>query len=305
MAHISIIGEVMLELTHPGGQGARLSFGGDTLNTALYLARLGLAPHYISALGSDPYSDSMIRDFEQECVQTEFLLRHPAKLPGLYAVRTDHTGERSFHYWRSDSAARAFFELPEHKHALAFAAQADWLYLTGITLSIFKPAERRELVSIAREVRARGGSVVFDTNYRPNAWPAANAAWDAMSEFASLATLALPTIEDENALHGQAPGEIHAARWHALGVQDVVMKCGPQGAIVYQEGCDPVRTPVEAGVTPTDTTGAGDSFNAGVIAALEKGASLVDAAHSGNKLAGYVVQYPGAVAPRSELTLSV
>ena len=305
MARISIIGEVMLELTHPGGQGARLSFGGDTLNTAVYLARLGLAPHYISALGTDPYSDSMIRDFEQECVQTEFLLRHPIKLPGLYAVRTDHTGERSFHYWRSDSAARAFFELPEHKNALAFAAQADWLYLTGITLSIFKPAERRELVSIAREVRARGGSVVFDPNYRPTAWPDADAAWDAMSEFASLATLALPTIEDENALHGQAPGEIHAARWHALGVQDVVMKCGPQGAIVYQGGREPIRIAVDQVVTPVDTTGAGDSFNAGVIAALIKGACLADAVRSGNKLAGCVVQHPGAIAPRSQRPLKI
>lgn len=302
MTRIAIIGEAMLELSHPEGQGTRLAYGGDTLNTAVYLARLGHAPYFVTALGRDPYSDGLVREWERECVQTRYVLRHPSRLPGLYAIQTDHLGERRFYYWRSESAARALFCIEQSREALAFASEADWLYLSGITLSIFRADDRARLEAIARRVVQRGGEVAFDPNYRPAGWPSPEVAREAIASFAGNVTLALPTLDDENALHGQAPGDVHAARWHALGVRQVVMKCGPRGAIWYPgTGDQPVEIVVDAPVQPMDTTGAGDSFNAAYIAARIDGFASVEAARRANRLAGTVIQHAGAIIPRAAM----
>lgn len=299
MTRVVLIGEAMLELSHPGGGEARLAYGGDTLNTAIYLARLGHAPHYVTALGDDPYSETMLREWERECVQTGHVLRHPTRQPGLYAVQTDHAGERRFYYWRENSAARAFFDLPGAMQAIAFAAGADWLYLSGITLSIFQPAERETLIHLAARVRENGGQVVFDPNYRPRGWRNPEEAQGVMAAIAPHVTIALPTIEDENALHGQAKGEVHAARWSAADL--VVLKCGAQGAVLYRPTGKPVRVPVREAVTPVDTTGAGDSFNAGFIGAMIEGSTPQEAADAGNRLAGAVIRHPGAIIPRAAM----
>jgi len=291
----------MLELSHPVGQGAKLSYGGDVLNTSIYLARLGVVPNLVTALGTDPYSEGLLKDWERECVQTSYVLRDPERLPGLYAIQTDHQGERSFYYWRSKSAARNFFNLDGYSQSVDFMKEADWLYMSGITLSIFTNDEREQLAEIARSVKARGGHVVFDPNYRPNGWASPEAAREAIEKFAAHTTLMLATIDDENLLYGQMPGEKHAARWHDLGIGAVVLKCGPRGAIIYDKGQLVRRVPVSVCDQPVDTTGAGDSFNAAFIAMKCRGKSTLKAVEAGNLLASHVIRHPGAIMPLTEM----
>jgi len=315
---IAIIGEALLELSHtPGSEDRRntdrqisdsqgrdrLGYGGDTLNSAVYLARLGLSPNFISALGIDPYSDHLLQQWKKEGVQVDHVLRHPTRLPGLYAIRTDHAGERHFYYWREMSAARAFFELAGAKDALTAAQDARWLYLSGITLSIFDDGGRAALGAVAASVKARGGEVVFDPNYRPRGWADHDAARRAMADIAGHVTLALPTIEDEDALFGPAGRAAHAARWTGWGARQVVLKDGAQGAILFGEtgGQEGIHVPVETAVTPVDTTGAGDSFNAAFIGARILGHDALAAARAGNHLAGTVVQHRGAIIPHGAM----
>ena len=298
---VALMGEAMLELSHPAGQGAKLAYGGDVLNTSIYLARLGVLPHFVSALGQDPYSDGLIKDWERECVQTSHILRDPDRLPGLYAIQTDHKGERSFHYWRSNSAARNFFNLDGCSESIEFLTDADWLFVSGITLSIFNDEERDQLSAIAKDVKARGGQVVFDPNYRPAGWPDHESARTAIEKFAKHVTLVLATIDDENLLYGQRPGEEHVARWHSFGADTVILKCGPNGAIIYEKDQEPHRVPVAVCEQPVDTTGAGDSFNAAFIAMKVLGHSTEKATQAGNTLASHVIRYPGAIMPRAEM----
>ena len=89
---IACIGECMLELSGAAHGRMTLSFGGDTLNTAVYLARLGRSVDYLTALGDDPYSDWMINEWQAEGVGTNSVLRVPTLLPGFYAIRTDARG---------------------------------------------------------------------------------------------------------------------------------------------------------------------------------------------------------------------
>lgn len=300
LPRVVVMGEGLLELSHPSGRGAALGYGGDTLNTSVYLARAGHQPHFVSALGTDPYSDGLIKEWDLECVQTKHVLRHPGRMPGLYAIQTDHTGERSFYYWKAGSAACAFWELDGADEAAAFASEADWLYFSGITLSIWDEACRAKLMEIARSVKARGGEVVFDPNYRPRGWDSPETAQAVIAQFAPVVTIALPTLDDENALYGQQPGRSHADRWLSAGTGRVIMKCGAQGARIY-DGDGHTEVPIPVRVTPVDTTGAGDSFNGGFIAAKLSGADDEAACAAANRLAGAVVQHPGAIIDRAAM----
>lgn len=294
---IVIIGEAMLELSRTPDGSARLAHGGDTLNTAVYMARLGTAPAYLTALGTDPYSEDMLSSWNAEGINTTFVLRHPDRLPGLYAIETDAAGERSFHYWRNESAARDFFRLPGHTDAMDFAAEADWLYVSGITLSIFGADGRRALNALAERVRARGGQVVFDPNYRPAGWPSDADARDAMLSFCRHASIILPTIEDEDRMFGTDT----AAHWFGQGADLVVLKCGADGARLLDRGGRSCPIAVPHAVKATDSTGAGDSFNAAFMSGLIRGLDPEDAVLAGHRLAGEVVKHRGAIIPAAAM----
>ncbi len=290
------IGECMLELVGTVGGAARLAVGGDTFNTALYLARLGLEPCYLTAIGADPFSEEMLGVWQTEGVRTHLVTRAAGRLPGLYAIRTSPSGERSFFYWRGESAARALFQSPDCGAALEAAAQADLLYFSGISLSLFAPACRGLLREVAARVRRRGGEVAFDPNYRPACWKSVDEARAAIAEIAPLVSIALPTLDDERTLWGDDTPQAAAARWRGFGAREQVVKLGAGGALASSEG--ETRVPACTPRQVMDTTGAGDAFNAGYLAMRMRGGSPFEAVQFAHALAAIVVEHPGAIAPR-------
>lgn len=298
-ARILIVGEAMLELSGANAPGmpARLAQGGDTFNTALYLARLGQSVAFATALGSDPYSDAMLERWEAEGLDTRLVLRHPDRLPGLYAIRTAPDGERSFHYWRDNSAARALFDLPGADGVAAAAETADWLYFSGITLSILPEHGRARLFGMARTVRQRGGRVAFDPNFRPAGWTDPAQARSLFLDLAPDIDLVLPSREDEDRLFGPADADTHIARWLKAGAGRVILKDGAAGCRIAEAGAPVRHIAAEPTDRVVDTTGAGDGFNAGLLAALVQHAGLPAAAARGHALAHAVVAHPGAIIP--------
>src|SRR5829696_8582438 len=107
------VGEVMVELARGSDGRFSLGSGGDTFNTAIYLARAGIGVSYATALGDDPYSDQILALATAESVGSDLVVRVPGRLPGLYIIETDENGERRFHYWRDNSPARELFELSD------------------------------------------------------------------------------------------------------------------------------------------------------------------------------------------------
>jgi 2-dehydro-3-deoxygluconokinase len=310
---VAIIGEGMLELRRRRDGSASLGWGGDTLNTAVYLARLGVEVSYITAVGTDPESDALVEAWRGEGIDCTHVLRHPTRSPGLYAIRTDEKGERSFTYWRGESAARALFETPGVEEALAFAATADCVFLSGITLSIFDDAGRSRLLRLTAGMRKAGRAVAFDPNYRPKGWASREAARVWIEAVGRCATILLPTDADDDALFGPALPQGHAMRWvgeprpdEDAAPWEVAIKRGAHGVVVFaqdlptlQEIRFGVEVPVEGAPVVVDTTGAGDAFNAGYLAARLRGRSAIEAAREGNCLAGVVIGHPGAIAPRA------
>jgi len=294
------VGECMIEISNLPDGGTLRHFGGDTLNTAVYLARLGTPVDYITALGDDPYSDDMIAAWRDEGVGVDQVQRVPGAVPGLYMIRTDAAGERSFHYWRDQAPARQMFA-GENSDAVARAlADCDWIYFSGITLSILDDAGRERLINALRAARSSGAKVAFDGNYRPRGWASADEARAAFAMTMPQIDLALPTYDDEQLLHNDADPQACAARYHDAGVAEVVIKLGPEGAIISGPASIE-QVPVPATITPVDTTAAGDSFNAGFLASRSSGQSATAAAQTGHKLAGTVIQHRGAIIPTNAM----
>jgi len=286
----------MLELTRDGDRW-RLGYAGDTLNTAVYLSRLGVATAYMTALGADAFSQDLRAQWQADGLDTSLVLTDPARLPGLYAVRNDADGERHFYYWRDRSAARQLFALPGIEAAMARARGAQQLYLSGITLSLFSPTDRERLQDIAAAVHTAGGQVIFDPNYRPAGWSTAQEARVAIRALAPFVSVVLPTFADEATLFGDAAPAHTAARWHGWGAQQVIVKLGAQGCLVSGSG-ETESVPGVPVAKVLDTTGAGDAFNAGFLAARSRGQSALQAARAANQLAAIVIRHRGAIVAR-------
>jgi 2-dehydro-3-deoxygluconokinase len=291
-----VIGECMLELTRDEDRW-RLGYAGDTFNTAVYLSRLGVPTAYMTALGADTFSHDMRAECQADGLDTSLVLTDSSRLPGLYAVRNDADGERHFYYWRERSAARQLFTLPGIEAAVARARAAQQLYLSGITLSLFSHAERSQLNEIAAAVRAAQGQVIFDPNYRPNGWKDADEARAAIRALAPFVSIVAPTFADEAALFGDASPPQTVVRWRDWGVAEVIVKLGAEGCLV-SDARGTAAVPAIKVHTVIDTTGAGDAFNAGFLAARRAGQNPVQAARAANRVAAIVIQHRGAIVPR-------
>jgi 2-dehydro-3-deoxygluconokinase len=303
---VASIGECMIEFSARGDGLFARGFGGDTLNTALYLSRLGVDTSYVTALGDDSLSEAMLEAWRAEGIATDEVLRVAGRVPGLYMIERDARGERSFLYWRDRAPAREFFDRADDS-TLERLSRFDWLYFSGISLSLYGESGRARLRELLAAARRRGGKVAFDGNYRPRGWSDAAAARSAFDDILPLVDLALPTLEDEQALFGDADGEACFARLRAAGIPEIVVKRGGLGCLVHAQGhqASCVEVPPLSVVQPVDTTAAGDSFNAGYLAARIGGASPVAAARAGHRLAGAVILSPGAVIPREAMPKDV
>lgn len=290
MARIVCIGETMLELSRKG-EGWQLGYGGDTLNTAIHLARAGHEVAYLTAIGSDPLSSGLKAQWTAEGLDTSMILDHPTRSTGLYAISTDDKGERSFSYWRDSSAAREMFALPGIDAALATAESADLIAYSLITLAILPPEAREQLFALCHRVRARGGKVAFDGNYRPRLWASAEEAREARDAAIACADIGLPTLEDEAMLSGETSADAAAGHWSGLGCAETIVKLGANGARLP----DGTILPPPEVLQPVDTSGAGDAFNGGYLAARMDGASVEEAVMAGHKLAGWCVMRAGAI----------
>ncbi len=309
VTEIISVGECMIELARlavSSGDAFTLDVGGDTFNTAIYLARLGEQISYMTAVGDDPYSARIVERAAREAVGTRDIVIVPGRRPGLYLIETDG-GERSFTYWRDTSPARDLFELAEGDGlAERIARDAGAVYLSGVTLSLYSAAGLETLAGALAAARGRGAAVVVDSNYRAVGWGNDTSRARAVFErFWRLSTIALPSFDDEVALWGDGSAAQTLARFAEFGVGEVCLKMAGEGAMVMgpHEGVHgeeaPHHVPAETASELVDTTAAGDSFSAAYLAARRKGRSPHEAAAAGNRLAALVIGQRGALAPQA------
>ena len=306
---VVLFGECMIELRGQMFGTMQQNFGGDTLNTAVYLARLGsdsnIEVAFATELGTDAYSDAMLAAWEKERIGTSLVLREAGRMPGLYTIQVDEAGERTFYYWRDSSAAKHYFDgvgspLEDRLDAV------DALYFSGISMAVLSPEARTRLFECVDRLRARGGRAIFDNNYRARLWPGGSAeAREWYGRAYGSCDLALITLEDDQALFDLADREAAIQHACALPPPEVVVKCGGEPTLVRVVGQAPIQVPVFKVAKVVDTTGAGDSFAGGYLAARLQGLSPEVSARSGNKLASIVIQHAGAIIPAESMPVFV
>ncbi|SBS24724.1 2-dehydro-3-deoxygluconokinase [Marinomonas spartinae] len=302
MTHCSVvcIGECMVELmASDQPDQLKKGFAGDTFNTAYYLKHIlgtGECVSYMTAVGKDVLSQELVQTLENAGLDTQYIRQMDDRTVGLYLVENDVHGERYFTYWRSQSAAKSLFQGQEGYRLLASLESFSTVYLSGISLAILPPNDRALLIDTLKE---QGRQVIFDPNYRPALWESKR---DALASFQALAktgAIVMTTLEDEEALQDLNSADTVTAFWLAQGAGDVIVKMGAKGCFIASEK---TLVPALSGITPIDTTGAGDSFNGGYIAGLLQGASPKEAALKAHTIAAQVIQQRGAIIPSDLFT---
>jgi 2-dehydro-3-deoxygluconokinase len=292
----------MAELQPAGDGHYSLAFGGDTLNTSWYVRAL-TAPEsfeveYVTALGSDPLSAQLSQFLAGNTIGTHFIRTVSDRNVGLYLI-TLNGAERSFTYWRNSSAAKLLAEDP--KHLSTALSGVEVVYFSGITLAILSDEHRQVFLYQLQQLKSSGVTVAFDSNTRPRLWPSLEHMKEAIVQGCKAATIALPTFPDEQALFGdQTPADC-AKRIASYGVQEVVVKNGGLASYGFAEGSgfEVAPQPVTGIV---DTTGAGDSFNAGYLVGRMNKKNPELASRLGHQVAGRVICHRGALVPMALFT---
>jgi ribokinase len=293
---IVVVGDVMLDvvarLSGPVAVGsdseASVSFGGggSAANVAAWLAFAGSPPVLVARVGDDVRGVSAAAELRAGGVDTRLAFdgEHPT---GTCVVLVGPGGERSM---LPDPGANAFLapeDLPED-----VLVAGGHLHVTGY--SLVRPGPRPAALEAISRAAAAGMSVSLDPSSAALLGP----------EFLGLLEgvgLVLPNVDEAEALTGCAdPGE--AARALAARFPEVVVKLGAEGALwtdgSTEERVFAVAVPASAaGGGPVDTTGAGDAFAAGLLAARLRGAAPAEALRAGCELAARAVVTPGARPP--------
>jgi 2-dehydro-3-deoxygluconokinase len=293
------IGEATVEFVRGGDGRFGIGCAGDTFNVAVYLARAGIDAAFVTALGDDPYSEAILALAAAEGVGSDLVLRTPGRLPGLVVVDTDSTGARHPYDWRAQSPARDLFELPDWGRVAEGLTKAKLVYFSGITLSLYSNNGLGRFLALMEMVRQQGVKVAFDGNFRPRGWRGdLSRTRTVFMEALKRVDMALPTYDDEAVLWGDPSPEATVERLQAFGIPEIVVKNGPNSALVATADRNEF-VPVPEVVVPVDTTAAGDSFNAAYMAARMSGKGPAEAAAAAHILAAQVIRHRGALMPRA------
>lgn len=296
-ATIAYIGEPLIELAPVNQLDYRKGVAGDVFNTAVASAQLNVSSFLVSAVGQT-YADQPIIDTAKGYdVNVDHVRRDDKHHAGLYLIQNDDSGERSFIYWRNDSAAKHLFQSSDNLRALLKSITTlNYWYFSGITLALMSEKSIDCFCQSVSEFRSCGGKVVYDNNYRQALWPSEQHYQKANEQILPWVDIFLPSVEDTLA-SGMAGSKADALRFLTeLPVPEICIKQGLEPVILKtSEGVQTI--PVIAADQVVDTTGAGDGFNGAYLAARAKGLAPIQAVKAGMLVSKAVIGHAGALLP--------
>jgi len=295
MKNIYLFGECMIELMNHSSNTMKQSFAGDVFNTAVYLKRLFsyLNVGIVTAVGQDHFSDDMVQYFESENLNADFVFHSQDKIPGLYSIKVDEDGERSFTYWRENSAARSVMSFIDET-VVQQLGKGDIFFFSGISLGVVQPQDREKFWHMVSQFKASGVQIAFDLNYRPKLWSSKEEAQAQFFLAFEVADILLPGVDDFAAIFDLDSVEAIINFFEQYHYQELVIKNGESNVYcLSSQGQEIVDVnPVSKVV---DTTSAGDSFNGGYLGARMAGRTITQAVELANQVAGFVIQHSGAI----------
>lgn len=294
---VVLIGECMLELREGEDGVMHQSFAGDAYNTAVYQKR-GFPNQdvcFMSAIGEDVVSDKLQKNCAGEGVDSRYLFRHNSLIPGVYLVQTDEQGERSFLYWRENSAARQLMSFIDQR-MIESMLDCDLVFFSGISLAVLHPRQRPAFWAMLQLLKDHGVKLAFDPNYRPRLWITSLEAREQFHQAYLLADILLPGIDDFSQLYGLNELAEILEFCQPYNINELVIKNG-SNSVYCQVGSNLIHLPIAKVETVVDTTSAGDSFNGIYLGARLQSYGIEQAVSLAAKAAGVVIQHPGAITP--------
>ncbi len=288
-ADLLCLGEPILEFNQQADGRYLPGHGGDTSNCAIAAARQGAHVGYLTHVGADAFGRSFIDLWQAEGVDTTTVRAVEGGQTGIYFVTHGADGHE-FSYFRDGSAASRMTPADLPRAALE---TAQILHVSGISQAISQSAADTVFAAI-EIVRAAGGRVSYDSNLRLKLWPLDRARAIIHAGMA-MADIALPGLEDAEALTGLTDPDRIADFYLGLGAGIVALTLGAEGTLV----ATPERRRRVPGrpVAVVDATGAGDTFDGAFLARIIAGDDPFTAAAYANAAASIAVQGYGAVAP--------
>ncbi|WP_152554137.1 sugar kinase [Endozoicomonas elysicola] len=294
---IGFIGEAMLELSS-SQDSYQVCVAGDTYNTSVYLQRLinhKAQIFYISGLGIDRQSEKIKSSLVHEGIDTQGIVEIPDKQPGLYMIDTTPEGERSFSYWRDNSAAKYWLETQDTERVLKRLKRMDAIYLSGISIAILSNPSRERLLTLLEGLHDDGKAIIFDNNFRSGLWESTSIARQWYDRIFQITNIALITVDDDQALYKEIADDAIIERCRKHGIDEIILKRGADNCLVARSGEKTLTIPAIKINQVVDTTAAGDSFAAGYLAGRITGKNPEFAAVTGHSLASVVIQHRGAI----------
>ena len=298
MINVVVMGECMVEFGSADCTGLyQQGFAGDVFNTGVYIKRClqkKASVKFLTVVGTDPLSGQLLSMMHQEQLESDLVHRSKQKKLGLYLINVDEEGERSFTYWRENSAARQLMQFIHNDLESEKHNNIDILFLSGISIAILPAQDLAILWQYINELKAKGTVIIFDPNYRPALWQSADLARQAFNTAFSLADIALPGVDDHAALYNARHAEDVADHLESFNLREIIIKNGPDNVLTSIAGerryidIKPVKNVV-------DTTSAGDAFNGGYISARILGHEVNDAVNFAANVASCVIQHKGAI----------
>ncbi|AGB38370.1 carbohydrate kinase family protein [Natronococcus occultus] len=299
---ILVAGETLIDFLpeRPGPistvEGFERRAGGAPANVAVALARLERTPLFWTRVGEDPFGRYLVETLADHGLPERFIDRDPDAKTTLAFVTHDETGDREFSFYRDDTADT---RLEPGRIDDAVLADLEWVHAGGVALST--GSSREATLDLLERADAAGCTVSFDPNARPELWPDDDV-FRAVVRRALDHVDVLKAAEEELAALGFAGEDVEATARDVLAIEGgpstVLATRGGEGALAVAGDDAPwsgtaSHPGYEADVV--DTTGAGDAFLAGAIAALSEGRALEDVLAFANAVGAAATTAPGAM----------
>lgn len=252
--------------------------GGGAANTSLALAQMGIPVTVFSKIGTDLSGQLLLDELRKHNVETSCICRAPHEATPFTYVSIHANGDRTFIHTPGTNQSFTLSDVDcEAILSSDFLLYQDLWVLPGIDgqsgAELLAKARQRGLVTFLDECWGLG----------PN-----REAWETMLPHADYA---LPSLDDMKAIYSESAPELIVQRLHKHGARNVVLKMGEHGVLLSSAGGTDSIPSYATDIV--DTTGAGDCFDAGFIAALAHGLSDVEAAHIGCLAAGACLRNVG------------
>lgn len=296
MVNLLALGEGMLELKFDQQGQLVNKFAGDTLNAAIYAKRWSnkLTIQFFSAIGQDTFSNHMVDYLTSENINTKSLLRSLSNNIGIYAIETDEHGERSFNYWRKDSAATQMMTMLKANGGADALPASEIIFFSGISLAILSDEDKAYLFEVIAQMRENGSKIAFDPNYRAKMWRDENHAIEWFTKAFESSDIVLPGLDEQQDLFNQETVDDVKSFMFGLGVQELIVKAGKDGVYGFNNDteCHIAFNPAPQQI---DSTAAGDSFAGTYLSSRLSGESIKESIINADSVAREVVQHHGAI----------